>query len=58
MPIVIDELVTTLEVHDEREMRRLVREEIDRRLREERRSPIASPTRADPTDPLAGQRER
>lgn len=56
MPIVVDELITTLEVHDERRIREIVREEVDRRLRERTVRPVAPSRTTDPANPLAGDR--
>ncbi len=56
MPIVVDELITTLEVQDERRIREIVREEVDRRLRERTARPVAPSRTGDPANPLAGDR--
>jgi hypothetical protein len=55
MPIVVDELITTLEVQDERRVREIVREELERRLRQRPARPEAG-SGPDPTDPRAGDR--
>lgn len=55
MPIVIEELTTTLEIQDEVRIRKLVAHEVRRVLREEsdlHRGRDASSV--DPTDPVAG----
>jgi len=56
MPIRIDEMSTTLEIQDEERLRRLVRAEVERALRDwERRG--RRRTRPDPADPTASVRE-
>lgn len=52
MPVIIEELTTTLEIEDEAQIRKLVRQEIERALREQRRGHGAS-AEADPADPAA-----
>lgn len=59
MALVIEELTTTLEIHDEVKIRQLVRREIDRALEErERRVTTGRPRTPDPSDPAAGSRMR
>jgi len=52
MAIRIDEMTTSLEIRDTERLRRLVREEVERQLRERDRS--AAGRRRDPADPTAG----
>jgi len=53
VPVVIEELTTTLEVQDEVKVRRLVVDEIRRYLREHRDSLHARGADVDPADPTA-----
>lgn len=55
MPVVIEELTTTLEIQDELKIRKLVGEEVRRILREERAQHAGrSPASVDPSDPTGG----
>ncbi|MEM9189371.1 MAG: hypothetical protein AAGF12_09355 [Myxococcota bacterium] len=57
MPLVIERMTTTLEIQDEVHIRRLVRDEIERCLREQDRTRTARRDRqVDPRDPSAGNR--
>jgi predicted secreted Zn-dependent protease len=53
MPVVIEELTTSLEIQDEAKIRKLVQEEITRALAEERRRGGRA-FDVDPADPAAG----
>jgi len=54
VPVVIEELTTTLEVQDEIKIRKLVGEEVRRILREEREQRFGrNPASLDPSDPTA-----
>lgn len=55
MPIRIDELSTSLEIRDQERLRRLVREEVERALRERERA--GRPQGRSATDPSAGSGE-
>ncbi len=52
MPLRIDEMTTSLEIRDEERTRRMLREEIERVLRERERGD--RPRRRSSTDPSAG----
>lgn len=55
MPIVIEELTTTLEIQDEVKIRKAIREEVRRLLREEREHRFGrSPSSIDPSDSTGG----
>jgi len=55
VPVVIEELTTTLEIQDEVKIRKLVGEEVRRILREEREHRFGrSPASIDPSDPTGG----
>lgn len=55
MPVVIEELTTTLEIRDELEIRKLVGEEVRRVLREHgHHGSGRDALQVDPTDPVAG----
>jgi hypothetical protein len=55
VPVVIEELTTTLEIQDELKIRKLVGEEVRRILREEReRRSGRAPTAIDPSDSTSG----
>lgn len=58
MAIVIESMTTTLEIHDEVKIRRLVREEIRRAAEERERDASRPEGRVDPRDPSAGTRSR
>jgi hypothetical protein len=53
MPLVIEELSTSLEIQDEVAIKKLVREEVRRQLAEQR-SGRAPADDVDPSDPAAG----
>ena len=55
MPVVIEELTTTLEIQDEVKIRRAIGEEVRRILREEREQRFGrTPASVDPSDPTGG----
>jgi hypothetical protein len=55
VPVVIEELTTTLEVQDEVKIRKLVGDELRRLLREQREQRFSpNPSAVDPADPTAG----
>lgn len=55
MPVVIEELTTTLEIQDELKIRKLVGQEVRRLLREEHaRRAAGHPTAVEPSDATAG----
>lgn len=56
MPVIIEELTTTLEIRDEVKIRKLVREEIAHAMRDEQRKRAVGRDRVDPTDPAASGR--
>jgi len=54
MPVIIEELTTSLEIEDEAKIRKLVRDEIQRELRELRRAlRSGGGGEVDPADPAA-----
>ena len=54
MPVVIEELSTSFQVHDEVKIRRLVRDELKRFMTEQRRGERGTASsEADPADPGA-----
>ena len=59
MALVIEEMTTTLEIHDEVKIRQLVRREIRQAIEErDRRVTTGRPRTPDPSDPAAGSRTR
>jgi hypothetical protein len=55
MPLIIEEMSTTLEIHDEAKIRKLVKQMIrDELAQQKRASRTGGASGADPADPAAG----
>jgi hypothetical protein len=53
MPVIIEELTTSLELEDEAKIRKLIRDEVEQCLQEFRRSMRSGGGDVDPSDPAA-----